>query len=395
MVPYIAERPHMTQDQTVPVITDSAQLAAFCDRLKAETYITVDTEFMRERTYYPQLCLIQIAGANDAAVIDGLGKELDLTPFWDLMRNPNIVKVFHAPRQDIEIFVSMAGVLPQPLFDTQVGAMAMGFVDQVSYAKLAEALTGTVINKEEQFTDWTVRPLRATQLTYALQDVTVLRGVYEKMVAKLSELGRLDWVAEEMARMNDINFYRVDPDMIWERIKLRSNKPASWAALRALGSWREKEAMKLNRPRQMILKDEILAQIAMTVPTTREQLSRTRGLPGNMNKDATVEVILALMQKAKQAGSEAMPPRNDSQVMTPAQEDQLDLLRLALKIVARQKQIAPRMLASNDDLSALVLGRDTPLTQGWRAELFGDQASRLLSGKTGITVKGLVEIAAA
>jgi ribonuclease D len=383
----------MTQEQTVPVITDSAQLAAFCDRLKAETYITVDTEFMRERTYYPQLSLIQIAGANEAAVVDGLGRDMDLGPFWDLMRNPSVLKVFHAPRQDIEIFVAMAGVLPQPLFDTQVGAMAMGFVDQVSYAKLAEALTGTTINKEEQFTDWTVRPLRPAQLSYALQDVTVLRGVYEKMVTKLKELGRLDWVAEEMARLNDINYYRVDPDATWERIKLRSNKPASWAALRALGAWREKEAMRVNRPRQMILKDEVLAQIAMTVPTTREQLSRTRGLPGNMNKDATVEAILALMQKAKQAGPDALPPRNDNQAMTPAQEDALDLLRLALKIVARQKQIAPRMLASNDDLSALVLGRDTPLTQGWRAELFGDQARALLDGTMAITTKGLVKAA--
>ncbi len=376
---------------TQALITTSDALRALCDRLKNEAFITVDTEFMREKTYFPQLCVIQIAGATEAAAIDALAPDLDLTPFWDLLRNTAILKVFHAPRQDIEIFVHLAGIVPQPLFDTQIAAMALGFADQVSYAKLAEALTGTIINKEEQFTDWTARPLRPAQLEYALQDVIVLRPVYESLRSKLESMDRLSWIGEETARMNDINYYRVNPETTWERLRLRSNKPQAWAALRALTAWREREAIRVNRPRQMILKDDVLTQIAMTVPTTREALSRTRGLPGNLNKDVTAEQILALMLTAKQAGSEALPPRNDNTALTPAQEDSLDLLRLALKIVARQAHVAPRLLASSDDLVALVLGRETPLLHGWRGELFGMAAKRLLAGEMAITVKGLVE----
>ena len=375
---------------TQALITNSSDLAALCGRLQHETVLTVDTEFMRERTYYPQLCLIQVAGTAEAAAIDALAPNLDLNPFWELMRNKNILKVFHAPRQDIEIFVNLAGLVPQPLFDTQIGAMAMGFADQVSYAKLAEALANTTINKEEQFTDWTARPLRPAQLDYALQDVIVLRRVYEVMHAKLQEMNRLPWIAEETSRLNDINTYRVNPETTWERLRLRSNKPSAWAALRALTAWREREAMRVNRPRQMVLKDDVLTQIAMTVPTTREALSRTRGLPGSLNKDAIAEQIIALMLTAKQAGSDALPPRNDNAALTPAQEDSLDLLRLALKIVARQAQVAPRLLAGSDDLVAMVVGRDTPLLHGWRAELFGLAAKRLLAGEMAISVKGLV-----
>lgn len=378
---------------TQALITNSADLAAFCARMAAETVLTVDTEFMRERTYYPQLCLIQVAGATEAAAIDALAANLDLAPFWDLMRNKAILKVFHAPRQDIEIFVHLAGLVPQPIFDTQIAAMAMGFADQVSYAKLADALVNVTINKEEQFTDWTVRPLRPAQLEYALQDVTVLRRVYEAMHHKLQELGRLEWIAEETVRLNDINTYRVNPETTWERLRLRSNKPQAWAALKALTAWREREAMRVNRPRQMVIKDDVLTQIAMTIPTTREALSRTRGLPNNLNKDVIAEQIIALMVTAKQAGNEALPLRNDNTALTPAQEDSLDLLRLALKIVARQAQVAPRLLAASDDLTALVLGCDTPLLHGWRADLFGGAAKRLLNGEMAITVQGLVETA--
>ena len=261
----------MTQE-ILTTITTSDALKALCQSLSGETYITIDTEFMRERTYFPQLCLVQVAGAKETGLIDALVGDLDWTPFWDLMKNPKILKVFHSPRQDIEIFVKMAGFVPTPLFDTQIAAMACGFPDQVSYARLAETLTGTTINKEEQFTDWTRRPLRPAQLEYALSDVTVLRGVYEALLQKLQQNGRTEWLAEENAKLNDIKTYQVDPNDVWQRIKLRTNKPASWAALKALAAWREHEAMRVNRPRQMIFKDDVLSQLAMSLPEDRKSV---------------------------------------------------------------------------------------------------------------------------
>lgn len=382
----------MTQE----LITRSEDLAALCTRLgdplKNEGFLTFDTEFMRERTYYPQLCLIQVAGEHEAAAIDALAPDLDLTPFWELLRNPKILKVFHAPRQDIEIFVHLSYTLPQPLFDTQIAAMALGFADQVSYAKLAETLAGVTIDKQEQFTDWTARPLRPAQIDYALQDVTVLRTVYTKLHDKLESLGRTAWLGEEMARLNTIETYRANPDDMWQRLKLRSNKPSSWAALRKLAAWRETEAMRLNRPRQMVLKDDVLSQLAMSVPTTQEQFLRTRGLPNSLQKEAVMQNILALMADAKKAGHEALPPKSDNMTLNAQQEDLLDLLRLALKITARQQNIAPRLLASPDDLTTFILGHDSPINHGWRHQLFGAAAQKLLKGEMAITLQGLVEL---
>ena len=374
------------------VITTSTDLAVLCARLASESYITVDTEFMREKTYYPQLCLVQVAGASEAAMIDALAPDLDWSPFWELMRNTSVLKVFHAPRQDIEIFVHLGNVIPQPIFDTQIAAMALGYAEQVSYAKLCETMVDTIIDKQEQFTDWTVRPLREAQLEYALQDVTVLRHVYDAMQIKLIEMGRLTWLDEEMARLNDIGYYRVDPDTAWERLRLRSNKPQSWAALRALAAWREREAMRLDRPRQMILKDDVLSQLAMTVPTTMEHLSRTRGLPNFMLKDSVAPVILEMMTKAKSANASVVPQRDDTAALTPHQEDQLDLLRLALKLVARQQSIAPRLLATQEDLTALIQGKPSHIDTGWRFDLFGNPARALLDGSMGITANGLVMV---
>jgi ribonuclease D len=373
-------------------ITTSEELASLCRNLSGEKYITVDTEFMREKTYFPQLCLVQVAGETVNGLIDAL-HDLDWTPFWDLMKNPKILKVFHSPRQDIEIFVKMAGFVPTPIFDTQVAALACGFPDQVSYARLAEALTGTIINKEEQFTDWTRRPLRPAQLEYALSDVTVLRGVYEGLVAKLEQNGRIEWLAQENAKLNDINTYQVNPDEIWQRIRLRTNKPACWAALKLLASWREKEAMRVNRPRQMILKDDVLSQLAMSLPDTAEKLESTRGFPKGLAVGTRGEAILELVREAKKAGKDALPPRDDSPTLTPAQEDQLELLKLALKIMARRAGVAARLIANTDELENFIAGRDTPLRHGWRAEVFGDLAEKLVTGKTALSVNGLVEIA--
>lgn len=381
----------MTQEILTP-ITNSTDLAAFCQRLVNEAFITVDTEFMRERTYYPQLCLVQIAGEKEAATVDALVEGLDWTPFWELLKNPSILKIFHSPRQDIEIFVNMAGIVPQPLFDTQIAAMAVGFPEQVSYARLAEALTGTEINKEEQYTDWTVRPLRPSQLTYALQDVTVLRGVYTALLKKLESMDRSNWVTEEMSVLNDINHYRVDPDQTWERLRLRSNKPASWAALRSLAAWREREAMRVNRPRQMVLKDDVLSQLALSLPATAESLGKTRGLPNHLAQNKHAENILAIMTQAKQAGKEALPARSETGSLSSAQEDQLELLKLGLKITARLKGIAPKMIANSDDLEQFVLKSDLAcrLRQGWRWDIYGEMAEKLLTAEAAITAKGII-----
>jgi ribonuclease D len=382
----------MTQDILTP-ITTSAALAELCKKLKSEQVLTVDTEFMRERTYYPQLCLVQIAGDKTAATIDALAPDIDWEPFWDLMRDTKILKVFHAPRQDIEIFVNLAGVVPQPLFDTQIAAMACGFTDQVSYAKLAEGLTGTVINKEEQFTDWTRRPLRPSQIEYALQDVTVLREVYHKLKEKLEKTGRFGWLAEDMSELNNIEYYRVNPEEIWQRLKLRTNKPACWMALKLLSAWREREAIRVNRPRQMVLKDDVLSQLALSLPDTKEKLEHTRNLPGPMANGRHTDAILAIIAEAKTAKADSMPPRQEQNPFTPAQEDQLELLKLALKITARQLKVAPRLIADSYDLESFILGRDNHLKHGWRWEVFGESAEKLTQGKMAVSVKGMMAIA--
>ncbi|MDB5477637.1 MAG: rnd [Alphaproteobacteria bacterium] len=381
---YSAERSPMTQETIIP-ITDSAALTQLCRKLAHEAFITVDTEFMRERTYYPQLCLVQVAGETDAAVIDALAPGLDWTPFWELMQNRDVLKIFHAPRQDIEIFVKMSGAVPAPVFDTQIAAMACGFPDQTSYARLSEALTGTVIDKQEQFTDWTARPLRPAQLIYALQDVTILRKVYEALQKKLSAADRHEWLAEDMDQLNDINYYRVNPDDAWERLKLRSNRPASWAALKSLAAWREREAMRLDRPRQMILKDDVLTQLAMSVPNTQEALVKTRGIPNNI---ANNPEVLAMLVAAKQAKNDAIPKRTDAPSLTPSQEDQMELLKMALKIIARQQNVSPKLIAHNEDLNEFLLNGENPvLSTGWRKDIFGRIAGELLQGAIGMKIK--------
>lgn len=376
----------MTQETIIPV-TDNATFAAFCARMAAEPYITVDTEFMRERTYYPNLCLVQVAGANEAVIIDAL-VELDWSPFWELMQNKKVLKVFHAPRQDIEIFVKLSGHVPVPIFDTQIAAMACGFPDQVSYAKLAEAFTGKTINKQEQFTDWTARPLRPAQLTYALQDVTILREVYEGLQGKLTSSRRHLWLAEEMAALETIDTYRVNPDEAWERLKMRSNRPSSWAALKALAAWREHEAMRMNRPRQMILKDDVLTQLAMSVPTTAESLAKTRGLPNHLGTGVHAEKLVALLVQAKQVKADMVPQRKDAPNLNASQEDQLELIKMALKIIARQHNVSPKLIANGDSLTRLVLeDQELNILKGWRFDVFGKIAQQLLNGDIGLRMK--------
>jgi ribonuclease D len=375
-------------------ITDTQALIAFCDAVKKDDFLAIDTEFMRERTYFSQLCLIQIAGEHHAAMIDPLADGIDLEPVFALMRDPSIVKVFHAGKQDLEIFYRLMGEeLPQNLFDTQIAAMALGYTEQIGFAALVEAVTGGKIDKTEQFTDWSRRPLRPAQLTYALSDVTELRPIYIHMQQDLQRLNRHEWVKDMMDEFNDPQSYHLDPDNVWQKTKLRTQKPASWLALKKLASWREQQAIKQNRPRSFIMKDDVLAQIALVCPKTIEDLQQIRGI-GAMGKNKYAEHIVMLCQEAaKQATPDDVPSRPEMNRLNQTQEDHMDLLRLALKIMARQSRVVPRLLADSDDLSDLILKKpDCRLKTGWRYEAFGRQAEALLAGKAAIGVTGLYEV---
>ena len=260
------------------LITTTEDLAALCDRLRAEDFVTVDTEFMRERTYWPELCVVQLAGDHEVAVVDAQAPGIDLAPLGALLADQAVMKVFHAARQDIEIFVLRFDAVPTPLFDTQIAAMVAGFGDQVGYDALVAALTGGHIDKAHRFSDWAARPLSAAQIAYAAADVTHLRAVYERLRARLERDGRLDWVAEEMAVLADPATYRADPETMWERLRPRSNNRRLLGVLRALAAWREREAQRVNIPRQRLLKDETLLEIAATAPDNAEALARARGI---------------------------------------------------------------------------------------------------------------------
>ena len=378
----------------INVITDTKSLEQFCDAIRQETYITVDTEFLRERTYFAQLCLIQVAGQEQAAVIDPLAPDIALEPLWEILRNPAILKVFHAGKQDLEIFYHlMDKTLPTPVFDTQIAAMALGYTEQIGYAALVDSVTGTMIDKTQQYTDWSKRPLKESQLTYALSDVTELRRVYDHMLAELERTDRTEWIADLMTDLTHPAFYEPAPEDAWQKVKLRSHKAVPWKALKLLSAWREREAMRQNRPRSFFLKDEVLAQIALTHPKSIDELAGIRGI-GGLAKGRAAEPIVALCIEATQTAQPSdVPTRSDSQRTTSLEEDQLDLLRLALKLVARQLNVAPRLLADNTDLLEFVRKTaDARLLGGWRFEAFGRQAQDLLAGKAAIGVKGIYAV---
>src|ERR1700733_9066612 len=279
------------------VITDTDALTALCHRLASEEFVTVDTEFMRERTYYPELCLVQLAGETEVAIVDTVSDRLDLTPLGELLANPAVTKVFHAARQDIEIFVQRFNAVPTPLFDTQVAAMVAGFGDQVGYDALVSNLTGGSIDKAHRFSDWSVRPLSAAQITYAAADVTHLRDVYLRLSQRLEQEDRLGWVAEEMAILNNPATYRTDPETAWERLRPRTTNRRLLYCLKQVAAWREKEAQRVNIPRQRLIKDEALLEIAATAPGNAEALARvrgvTRGFADGRSGTALMEVVAA------------------------------------------------------------------------------------------------------
>ena len=372
------------------LITDSGALADFCARLVGADFVTVDTEFLRDKTYWPQLCLVQIAGPEEAAAIDTLAPGLDLAPLLALMVDPKLLKVFHAARQDIEIFFHLSGSVPHPVFDTQVAAMVCGFGDSVSYETLATKLANARIDKSSRFTDWAHRPLTPRQLDYALADVTYLRTAYEKLKLQLDQSGRASWLDEEMAGLIDPATYRLDPAESWKRLKTRGGNRRFLTILREIAAWRELAAQQRDIPRGRILRDEALLEIAAHAPKTIDELARIRGLgrsvaEGKLGAEMLDCVLRGLA--APEADAPEPPPRND---MPPGLGPLVDLLRVLLKLRCEDNDVAQKLVANSSELEMIAAddNADVPALQGWRHEIFGQDALALKHGKLALSARG-------
>ena len=372
------------------LITDTAELDALCTRLRTQSFVTVDTEFMRERTYWPELCVVQLAGETEVAVVDALAPGLDLAPLGALLADTAVEKVFHAARQDIEIFVLRFGDVPRPLFDTQVAAMVAGFGDQVGYDSLVAALTGGHIDKAHRFSDWSARPLSPAQITYAAADVTHLRRVYERLLARLEKEGRLEWVAEEMAVLADPATYRPDPELMWERLRPRTSNRRMLGVLRAIAAWREREAQRSNIPRSRMLKDETLLELAATAPETPEQLARARGITRGFAEGRIGASLLAAVAEARALPEEALPAVPSTRDGLRPSPALVSLLKVLLAAKCEQHHVAPKLVASSDDIDRLAAedGPDLPVLHGWRHEVFGADAQALKQGRIALGVEG-------
>ena len=383
-------RPHRPDFPPPSLITTTEDLAALCDRLGTETFVTVDTEFMRERTYFPELCVVQLAGEREVAVIDAQAEGIDLGPLGALLAAPGVMKVFHAARQDIEIFVLRFGGVPRPLFDTQVAAMVAGFGDQVGYDALVSGLTGGAIDKAHRFTDWSARPLSPAQITYAAADVTHLREVYRRLTARLQADGRLDWVSEEMAVLGDPATYRPNPETAWERLRPRSNNRRFLAMVKALAAWREREAQRVNIPRQRLLKDEALLEIAATAPTDADGLARARGISRGFAEGRTGTSLLEAIAALRAVPDADLPPAPQARDGARPSAALVSLLKVLLAAKCEQHHVAPKLVASSDDIDRLALedAPEVPALHGWRREVFGDDALALKAGRVGLGVAG-------
>ena len=372
-------------------ITTTAALAEFCDICSKHPYVTVDTEFLRERTYYSQLCLVQMAypGADDSsgALIDTLAEGIDLAPLYALFRNENVLKVFHAARQDLEIFVLNAGVMPTPFFDTQVAAMVCGFGDQVGYDTLVRKITRANIDKSSRFTDWSRRPLSDAQKSYALADVTHLRDVYEYLAAELERRKRSHWVKEELAVLTDPATYKVDPETAWQRIKTRNNNGRFLAIVRELAAFREADAQSRDVPRSRVMKDDAILELAALRPGTLEELGRARLLQREGRKPAVSEAILAAIARGMATPGNEQPKVAEAPQRKQGSGALGDLLRVLLKAKSEETDVAAKLLANAADLEALASDDDPdlPCLKGWRREVFGEDALRLKAGKIALS----------
>ncbi len=373
------------------LITEQKTLDAFCDSLKSCKFITVDTEFLREKTYFPKLCLIQMSGPDGkAAAIDPLVEGLDLAPVYNLLLDENILKVFHAGRQDLEIFYNLTNQVVTPIFDTQIAAMVCGYGDSVGYESLVRNIVQVQIDKSSQFTDWSRRPLSEKQLNYALGDVTHLIDIYKHLEQKLEAQGRTSWVFQEEEVLNDPETYNVDPYETWRRVKIKSPKPKNLAVLRELAAWREKRAQKRDLPKSWVLRDETLADIAGQMPTQMKQLKNIRNIPKDIEDRPMGRELLDVIKTAIESDPKDWPKVEKKKPMPPSVSATLDILKLLLKIEAAQSGVATKLIASSDDLEALAMSDDAnvPALKGWRYELFGKDALALKKGQLAIGLKG-------
>ena len=371
------------------MITDPAEVAALCARLSQEPYVTVDTEFLRENTYWPILCVVQLGGREEAVAIDALARGMDLQPVFDLMANPDVLKVFHAARQDIEIFVRLAGRVPAPVFDTQVAAMVCGFGDQVGYETLVSKLAKASIDKSARFTDWSARPLTEKQVRYALSDVTHLRPVYEKLSSRLERTDRSSWLAAEMKILADPATYLMAPRDAWRRLKIRSPKPRFLAVLREVAAWREETAQKRDQPRNRVLRDEALVEIAAHPPADTRALTRVRGLSKATAEGNYGRAILAAVKRGLEVPEEDAPTLPQKPDLPKGNGATVDLLRVLLKLRCDEHDVAQKLVASAADLELIAaFGEgDVAALSGWRREIFGADALALRAGELGLRLK--------
>ncbi|MDF3073325.1 MAG: rnd [Alphaproteobacteria bacterium] len=371
------------------LITETAELREFCSALAEAKFVTVDTEFMRERTYWPILCLIQLGGPDDAAAVDALAEGLDLSPVYELMRNEAVLKVFHAARQDLEIFHKNMGAMPKPVFDTQVAAMVCGFGDQAAYDTLAAKLAKAHIDKSSRFTDWSRRPLSERQLQYAIADVTHLRVVYEKLQAKLQKNSRAEWLTEEMQLLTDPATYDTEPLESWRRLKPRNPSQKLLRVLRELAAWRESEAQRLDIPRSRVLRDESILEIAAHAPTDAEQLARTRGLSRGMVEGKQGAAILAAVQRGLESKDDVESDRQNNSQRIVAPPAVTDMLKVLLKLKCDLEGVAPKLIASSREVELIAAddNADVPALHGWRREIYGADALKLKHGKLALVIR--------
>jgi ribonuclease D len=369
------------------LISTTADLAAACARMARHAFVTVDTEFLRETTYYPLLCVAQMASADEAVVIDALAPDLQLAPFFELMANERVVKVFHAARQDIEIVWHQAELIPRPIFDTQVAAMVLGYGDSISYDQLVQRVTGDVLDKSHRFTDWSRRPLSAAQVSYAISDVTHLREVFLSLSADLQKRGRTEWVGEEMEILTSPATYRADPDTAWERLKTRVRKPKELAVLIEVAAWREREAQSRDVPRGRVLKDEAIGDIATHAPTTPERLASLRSLPRGFERSKWGNDILEAVKRGL-ARDPAGLPRLEKPRQNVNGNATVELLKVLLRMTSERHGVAAKVIATVEDLERIALDdrADVPALHGWRRDMFGDHAIALKRGQLALAV---------
>ncbi|MDG6095622.1 ribonuclease D [Acetobacter sp. AN02] len=383
-----------TSSRPAPVprlITETEDLSATVDRFLAESYVTVDTEFLREQTYWPVLCLLQIAGQEDVVLIDACAPGIDLTPLTRLFDAEGVIKVFHAARQDLEIFLHLFGRLPAPVFDTQVAAMVAGYGDQVGYDSLVGSVTGVVIDKSHRFTDWSVRPLSEAQLAYAAADVTHLRDVYEALTKQLEKEKRTSWVAAEQEALSRPELLIADPERQWERLKARTNNRRMLGVLKAVAAWREREAQRADIPRQRMLRDESLLEIAATTPRTAGALARVRGVTRGFAEGASGQAVLDVVGEALALPDDQLPlvPRKRQADAVRPSPALTALLKVLLAARSEERDVAPRLVASSEDIDRLASDPDQPLPflKGWRKEIFGQDALALCRGEIALGVR--------